>query len=118
MAGNSRGFRRVGRNDDGGIARELAVTQTKHKAEIDAEIQTTERELAQLEIELQGAASAFQAISGKDALRLPDNGTRIPQADYHIIRNVGGESANILATSETPLMPGDVLVISVAGGLI
>jgi protein involved in polysaccharide export with SLBB domain len=81
-------------NDDSGIARELAVTETKYKAEIDAEIQTTERELAQLEIEL------------------------APQAEYRIIRNVGGESTNITASSETPLMPGDVLVISVAGGLI
>lgn len=110
-------IKRVG-NDDGGMARELAVTATKYRAEIDAEIQTTERELAQLEIELQGAASSFQAISGKDALRFPENGNRTPQGDYRIIRNVGGESTNIAATSETPLLPGDVLVISVAGGLI
>jgi protein involved in polysaccharide export with SLBB domain len=105
-------------NDDGGIARELAVNETKYKAEIDAEIQTTERELAQFEIELALAASSFQAISGKDPLRLTEISNRVPQAEYRIIRNVGGASTNITASSETPLMPGDVLVISVAGGLI
>jgi polysaccharide biosynthesis/export protein ExoF len=105
-------------NDDGGFARELAVNETKYKAEIDAEIQTTERELAQFEIELTLATSSFQAISGKDALTLTEITNRVPQAEYRIIRNVGGESTNITAKSETPLMPGDVLVISVAGGLI
>ncbi len=89
--------------------RDLEVVKRKYQAEVDSQAQETERVLAQLEIELDGASTSYQSLAGRNALT--QRPTQSGSLSYRIIRKVDGKPRSFKAGRDVELIPGDVLLI-------
>lgn len=80
------------------------------KAEHDTELLALEQKKAEAEIAVESASDAYRRTTGQDAIA-----SRVSQplvTRYEIVRSDGGRSVVIRADKSTPLLPGDVVVVS------
>lgn len=98
---------------------EAAATAAQHdldtavlgrRADIDTQLLTLEQKKAAIEIQMESASEAYRRVTGQDAITSRVSAPMVPQ--YQIVRSLAGRSTMIPATSATPLLPGDVVVVS------
>jgi hypothetical protein len=97
-----------------GAELEISILERKRAADVEAEIQSVERDLAKLQIDLDGASSSFRTLSGQSALDTASDAGAI--TTYRIVRTIDGASKVLRADKSTPLVPGDVLLVELDNG--
>lgn len=98
-----------------GAERDLEVLRLQRDATIETERQRLNRDVAQLEIEVDSASSSFQKMTGRPALAFSSQLAQ-PLLSYEIIRNDANRPRTVQADASTALMPGDIVVVSVHEG--
>lgn len=91
-------------------AQQLENLNLTWKAEHDMELLALEQKKADFEILIESANNVYRRATGQDAIA-----SRIAEpltAQYEIVRADGGKSSVIKADRSTPLLPGDVVVVS------
>lgn len=97
-----------------GLDRDVINLRQERIAGIDTEILKLDREVALLELEIDGARTAYRKITGTSPpVTLGDKEpTKVSVLEYEIVRWSGGKQVSMKAEELAPLRPGDVLVVS------
>ena len=95
------------------MQRDTVNVKQERRSQIDAEIFKLEREQAQLEIDIDAARTANQLQVASTATQRSAEGAIT--ITYGIVRRENREVQTIVADRFTPVRPGDIVVVSVAG---
>jgi protein involved in polysaccharide export with SLBB domain len=93
-----------------GFQRDIEQSRQEFVASIESELLRHEREITQLEIDLESARSSYQRLTGQDAML--QNNKRATETKYEVVRHDSGQPRTLLADRLTQLRPGDILVVS------
>lgn len=80
------------------------------KAEHDTELLALEQKKAEAEIAVESASDVYRRATGQDAIASRVSEPLVTR--YEIVRSEGGRSMVFRADKSTPLLPGDVVVVS------
>lgn len=95
------------------LKRDITKAKLDRQAEVEAEIGKTERDVAQLEIELNSARIALAHAT--DQVASPEKAEEV--IEYSVVRkSANGPLASEAADLSTKLKPGDVVVVSAQNG--
>jgi hypothetical protein len=82
----------------------------EEQAKIDAEVLKLERDVSQLEIELEAARSAYRKLSR--AAGMTATAEKKQTLEFEILRQEAGAAKTLKADRFTMLKPGDMVVVS------
>lgn len=89
---------------------ELQTLVLTRKADIDSEVLALEQKRVQFELDIESANNVYRRATGHDVVT-----SRLSEpliARYEIVRSEGGASRVLKADRSTPVLPGDVVVVS------
>ena len=94
----------------GAATQELETLTLGRKADIDSELMALEQKKVQLEIDIESANNVYRRATGQDAMTSRFGEPLVPR--YEIVRVEEGSPRVVRAERGTPILPGDVVVVS------
>jgi hypothetical protein len=95
-----------------GADRDLANLSLDRKAFIETEMQRVDRDIAQLEIEVDSATQSFRSLTGVNPVGRETSQPPVDVVSYEIVRKEGTVSRRFAADRSTELTPGDLVIVA------